>query len=790
MNSSIRHSFTLSLYVLVCYAATMLALAETGVSIASMLAFTYPEAMLGLFPAILTIPIAIAAYHLAEKRGWRTSTSVASILGLVAFGIALLELWMRDIEGRLLFGAHLLIYLSWILLWQEHSARRQWGLIALAILHMAVGSVLTTAIWYGFGLFCLVALIIWTLALQQIADAEDRYAPAAQSGREPIPKGTAALLAPGQSQPLGHAIVTHWPKQQVLLSALFTLLGSMAIGGIFFLLVPRLDFGLTTFEQGESGLGQQRVTGFSNRVRLGAFGQILESNAPAFHVRLIDEHGESIDVEQYAASFGMEEPLFRGAPLTYYRAGEWLSKERPPMVPLPRSIRNNAVRQEYQMRAANTGILFALPPVFAGMSDAKDQTIRFGVEDQVVHASDEAVKVRNLAYTLYSPADPQVPQNLRRFRVPIQRHDNPDFLRLPDNLSGLRKLADDVVGPGDLSAREKAERLLRHLRDSGEYHYSLAGELSDPSLDPIEDFLLKRKSGHCEYFASALALMLRSQGVPSRIVNGYKGGEVNRVIRRFEVQQRHAHSWVEARIDGEWVTLDPSPSSERDATVASHSPRIPLWSDLVNSGNSLWRDYIVQLNIARQRQALLPLRNSAIGLYTWLNEEWWPDVKSQVHAFATDPSRWFSWQGGLVTFIGLLLVTGLWWLGRKLRQRLQARRARRIQKRGRALIVDFYEEFRRICRAQGWDAEPSQTPLEFAANVSDSLRSLQVPATLERLPRELTYDYYHIRFGDLTLREDRQTQLRHQLATLQTCLTSANPAERPSDPPSPTAGQS
>src|SRR5258708_33494589 len=96
-------------------------------------------------------------------------------------------------------------------------------------------------------------------------------------------------------------------------------------------------------------------------------------------------------------------------------------------------------------------------------------------------------------------------------------------------------------------------------------------EVIDPSIDPVEDFLVSRKEGHCAYFASALALMLRSIGIPARMVNGFKGGDWNDLSNVLTVRQKHAHSWVEALV-GEvgsgdasrrtpvWVTLDPTPA--------------------------------------------------------------------------------------------------------------------------------------------------------------------------------------------------------------------------------------
>ena len=100
-------------------------------------------------------------------------------------------------------------------------------------------------------------------------------------------------------------------------------------------------------------------------------------------------------------------------------------------------------------------------------------------------------------------------------------------------------------------------------------------------LDPVEDFLVNRKQGHCEYFASALALLLRSIDIPARMVNGFKGGDWNELTQSMNVRQKHAHSWVEAYIGKDernrprWITLDPTPGLERErrSPRSAGSPR-------------------------------------------------------------------------------------------------------------------------------------------------------------------------------------------------------------------------
>ena len=128
---------------------------------------------------------------------------------------------------------------------------------------------------------------------------------------------------------------------------------------------------------------------------------------------------------------------------------------------------------------------------------------------------------------------------------------------------------------GAEAVTERARALESYLRDSGQFHYTLEMGVNDARLDPVEDFLVNRKKGHCEYFSSALALLLRSIDIPTRVVNGFKGGDWNDLTQSMNVRQKHAHSWVEAYVGHDaqnspiWITLDATPVVDRDESVAA-----------------------------------------------------------------------------------------------------------------------------------------------------------------------------------------------------------------------------
>jgi protein-glutamine gamma-glutamyltransferase len=763
--SDTRRQFTLSLYAVACLAAALLAGAEGG----------------WLIPAALTLPIAVAAYALVEHRAAGIPTPLANALGLAAVAGALIELAVRDVEGRILFGAHMLVYLSWILLWQEKGSRQRWGLIALSVLQVAIGAVLTSAGSYGIGMAGFLVLTVWTLVLLQLDEAESRHArstgtPAAE------PRGPESLLARGSVAAAKQAALGRWPTRQIAAAVAVTVVGAAAVGGAFFVLIPRFELGRATFDETTAPLARQRITGFTETVRLGSFGEILESSVPVFEVRLFDRD-RPVAVEDYAMALGLDEPLFRGLTLRDYDNGSWTTGEQGRGPTLPRWPFADQIRQEYRLQPLDSQVLFAIAPVYAGDIAGTDDQIRRQAGTGTLLRPRGARTRGELVYEVHSPANAAMAERFRLAssvgRPEREREEFQLYRQFPDGLDQIQRLAADVARPGgDEPAERRAERLLTYLRDSGEFVYTLTGELADPRLDPVEDFLVNRKAGHCEYFASALALMLRAEGVPSRVVSGFKGGERNRFNGAFEVQQRHAHAWVEAYLNDRWVTLDPSPAAGRSVTVAANAPPVPLWSDVRAAASNFWRDYVVQMNLSTQRRTLAPVRDAATTAIRALRQEWWPAIKSQLYGMATDPSRWFSWQGGIVTFLGLLMLIATWRVGRLARlrwSRLQAARAARLR-RGRR--VEFYERFRQLCERESWTLSSGQTPREFAARVRTHLAERPIPSHLALFPVELTEDFYRVRFGDIDLPEPRIDALNTRLHELEQALSAGGPGRR------------
>ncbi len=162
-------------------------------------------------------------------------------------------------------------------------------------------------------------------------------------------------------------------------------------------------------------------------------------------------------------------------------------------------------------------------------------------------------------------------------------------LKFPQNMSPvLSKLVEDLQlrtrPPG-----EAVQAVTRYFNDN--FRYSTYQK--DAAKDPVEDFLLRSHSGHCEYFATATVLLLRAAGIPARYATGYSVQEFSPLEKTYIVRSKHAHAWARAFVDGAWRDVDTTPSSWFDAEKNDSGLRTvtDLWSWLVFKVSGLvWSD--------------------------------------------------------------------------------------------------------------------------------------------------------------------------------------------------------
>ena len=297
-----------------------------------------------------------------------------------------------------------------------------------------------------------------------------------------------------------------------------------------------------------------------------------------------------------------------------------------------------------------------------------------------------------------------------------------------------------VEGQSDYATARAIEYYLRNTCD-----YSLQFS-HDPDRPPILSFLLDIQTGHCELFASSMAMLLRSVDIPARMVNGFVSTEWNPFSGHYIIRQKHAHSWVEVWIDDYgWMTFDPTPP----AYVSPRRQQM-LWflerlEDYYEALRFHWYFYVVDYGAEEQRSVMDALR-ARLGQTLVLAGQGW--------ARLTDAMKVVTFNNIIRVSVGLALalaVVEMIVMRRRLRRRaiLQALHSHiRDAPPWVAQAMEMYDQILRRLAGQGVKKAPAQTPEEFAQTVADA------NAAMDDFPA-ITSVYYRIRYGGavMTARE-------------------------------------
>ena len=231
------------------------------------------------------------------------------------------------------------------------------------------------------------------------------------------------------------------------------------------------------------------------------------------------------------------------------------------------------------------------------------------------------------------------------------------YLQLPSDLDPrIVDLAETVTTEG-ASVLEKASLVETYLRTNHAYSLELTW---DPRGQPLSTFLFEARSGHCEYFASSMAILLRTVGIPTRMVNGFLAGEYNSIGDSYIVRQSDAHSWVEVFVPGQgWIEFDPTPPDPNRNEISM----LVLFSHYLDAAELFWNAYILtydtgtQLQLFRNAQDTIQSARSSLQSRS---ESWAAmsqAVSDRVSARIREvvETRWF-WS---LVLVGVLLGLGV-----------------------------------------------------------------------------------------------------------------------------------
>ncbi len=308
----------------------------------------------------------------------------------------------------------------------------------------------------------------------------------------------------------------------------------------------------------------------------------------------------------------------------------------------------------------------------------------------------------------------------------------------------MRQLAARVMGSGTTEVRSR--RLERYLMDNYQYSTSFTGHGGGRAVD---EFLFETKSGHCEYFASAMVLLLRSQGIPARLVTGFLGAEYNPLEDTYIVRELNAHAWVEAWIGGRgWAEFDPTPAAGRPAAA---TPGLALFlSQAWDYVQFRWDRYVLTYGFADQLDMFQRLRHLWFGFWHRFTsrEASAPGTSgavevSQSAGTAVDVGRAHTraaWIVAIAVFLAALLaVVALLWRA----TRVDGRRA--------------FERLREILSSRGTPVPPSLPPLAVAARLAAACPEAGGPGG------RVVALYLRESFGGQALAADEREDLRRSL---------------------------
>jgi len=633
---------------------------------------------------------------------WTSYLSIAYAAFFVLDYFVLAQTFIGALVHMVLFAASVKIF----------SIHRERDYVYLGMLSfgMVLAAAVLTVDSLFFAMFCLFVL----LAVTTFVSLEMRRSWIA--AQVPVPTGARDFRD-----------LKRLPGSVIRASALLVL--SIVVGTVvlFFLIPRKTSTGYLSTLSSRSDL----TTGFSDEVRLGEIGRIQQSDAVVMHVKFAPDTRVPHDLR------------WRGVALTSFDGRRWTGPRSHDgnlepmnsswaiglMAPTGRQFTAEGVRVRYKVSLEPFGsrVFFLLPE--PQLINGKYQMIRIDSTGSVFTADDSRAVTD---YTALSKIPPPMPANVSTID---DRGVGDVYLQLPPSLDNrVLQLADRTTA-NQQEPFLKASVLERYLATSYGYTLQLP---SAPPKDPIADFLFERKQGHCEYFASSMVLMLRSIGIPARLVNGFRGGEYNDVTGSYIVRAKDAHSWVEAYFAGYgWYTFDPTPSSP--SSTPSSWARVYLYVDAMRE---VWRDWVVNYDVGHQN--ILGIAVVRQSRFTWANvrrglDEVYESALRVAKALRTrvqrHPRAWGLWTGTTLV-VGLLLLLGppLWlalW-------RMQLARKPSLAPQTAATL--WYERLIKLLSRRGVSKSPTHTPQEFVTAIPSN--------ALRQHVQRFTMHYERARFGD------------------------------------------
>lgn len=759
------------------------------------------------------------------------------VVNILAFAVSILTINQfsgGDASSKLNAVANLLTYLQLVLLLQKKNARLYWQVMMLSLLQVVVAAALHLDFNAGVAFIAHMTLTVIAMVHLNRYRHERNLIDAAETAEKRI----ARIRNGDHSQPI--AMVFRESRADRKKSFVWHSLLLASVGLVFAMIV---FFSIPRFDSAWYGTKNSpaQITGFSPVVRFGDEGFLKESNSPVMRVSFLDDENQPIRLAI--------EPYFRGLTLDNYSKvdGEWLWRsddlrirgytdggDRLALTNDKLSADVKWMRQVVKLepaahfmpnRESQSHILFSVYPLFQNSNSPVDlifdRRSRIFFRDAVVTSQSlngpykfetTTPMYRNLGQL---PATPYERNEAERYN-PSEFDRNlfgTYYREFDSDWEPIRELATKVVETvlDKTDRRMICEAMVSRLKKE-DFKYSLALDAIDrnPSIDPVIDFLLNHKTGHCEYFATGLALMLRSQGIQCRLVSGFRGGDYNEIGGFYEVKEKHAHTWVEARMrpvdckksdmiatgqanqDGAWLRLDATPSSDFENAEYAGRNILDQAGDAIGFMEKLWDDYIMGLDgESRKSNGFDPTNERK----SWFNGE---GIREQIEKWVSS-IRSFHWSVYAIVLTACLmfpLLIGLLRVKKKIREnnvklspmemlfQVAVESLKTIispqtffQRNSitAKTQVEFYDRFEKLLKKHRFERDGNETQREFGEAIVDSLSenvSEPVRSELKQTIRFIIDAYYCVRFFDEQINAEQNGELLVKISELELLLNS------------------
>ena len=628
--------------------------------------------------------------HVRLER-WTKLWTAGSILALVYSVVS------SVLTGDFLsVGAQFLVWLTVAKAFNRRAARDWQQMYLLAFLMLVAGSVLNPDLTYGLCFLAFVIASTWALTLFHLRrEMEDNLLVKHAADRASERVEVRRILE----------------SRRIVDGRFFLGTGALSFGvflgaAMVFLALPRVGVGF--FLKGRSGL---TLTGFSDGVKLGGHGVIKNDATVVMRIELPSHYG----------SRDAPEVHWRGVAFDRYSRGQWSRLNTAPrtqqtLEESPTRDRRfllwdgparpshaidelaaGLVRQDIWLEPLESDVLFgASKPRIVEYSHVlrpRRSMVERNDEVRIEHAS-------TIHYTVWSELAQPSPDELR-FAVGKLPTAYRDYLQLPPEITPRTRDLARTITAGLTNPYDQAMAIKTWLGNNLRYTLVLA----DPGKqEPVDFFLFDRKKGHCEYFASAFAVLARAAGIPTRQVNGFLGGEWNEYQGYVAVRAGDAHSWDEVFFPGAgWVTFDPTPSADLDVLGRGGLGWTQRLGRFLDTMRFHWNKWVIEYDLASQ----LALFKQVGGAFETIATAVKRGVVALGHSAYAD---WPIW-------LALAVAIAAWRRWRRRRHQPVIPRLR-SRPRARVPVSQIYDGVARLLARAGAPRDPATTPRELAQSLA------------------------------------------------------------------------